>query len=97
LAELRKALRRRGDLVVCRVNRLERAFEHIVGRRRSGGEARIPEFVPPTSIAAALACYMVGGGTVGEVFRRAWPPMAVLAALAMLILVFAKELAGVAT
>src|SRR6266852_6416963 len=59
--------------------------------------ASFAEFVPPTSIAAALACYVVGGGTVGEVFRRAWPPMAVLAALAMLMLVFAKELAGLLT
>jgi hypothetical protein len=59
--------------------------------------ASLAEFVPPTSIAAALACYVVGGGTVGEVLRRAWPPMAVLAALAMLMLVFAKELAGVLT
>ncbi len=59
--------------------------------------ASLAEFVPPTSIAAALACYVVGGGTVGEVFRRAWPPMAVLAALAILMLVFAKELAGILT
>jgi hypothetical protein len=59
--------------------------------------ASLAEFVPPTSIAAALACYVVGGGTVGEVLRRAWPPMAVLAALAVLMLVFAKELAGVLT
>jgi len=59
--------------------------------------ASLAEFVPPTSIAAALACYVVGGGTIGEVFRRAWPPMAVLAALAMLMLVFAKQLAGVLT
>jgi gluconate:H+ symporter, GntP family len=59
--------------------------------------ASLAEFVPPTSIAAALACYVVGGGTVGQVLRRAWPPMAVLAALAMLMLVFAKELAGLLT
>jgi hypothetical protein len=59
--------------------------------------ASLAEFVPPTSIAAALSCYVVGGGTVGQVFRRAWPPMAVLAALAMLMLVFAKQLAGVLT
>ena len=59
--------------------------------------ASLAEFVPPTSIAAALACYVVGGGTVGQVFRRAWPPMAVLAALAMLMLVFAKELGGILT
>ena len=59
--------------------------------------ASLAEFVPPTSIAAALSCYVVGGGTVGQVLRRAWPPMAVLAALAMLMLVFAKQLAGVLT
>jgi len=59
--------------------------------------AALAEFVPPTAIAAALACYVVGGGTVGQVFRRAWPPMAVLAALALLMLVFARQLAGVLT
>src|SRR5229473_236560 len=59
--------------------------------------ASLAEFVPPTSIAAALACYVVGGGTVGQVARRAWPPLAVLAALAMLMLVFAKELGGILT
>ena len=59
--------------------------------------ASLAEFVPPTSISAALSCYVVGGGTVGQVFRRAWLPLAVLAALAMLMLVFAKQLAGVLT
>jgi GntP family gluconate:H+ symporter len=59
--------------------------------------ASLAEFVPPTSISAALACYVVGGGTVGQVFRRAWPPMALLAVLALLMLVFARQLAGVLT
>jgi len=59
--------------------------------------ASLAEFVPPTSISAALACYVVGGGTVGQGFRRAWPPMAVLAALALLMLVFARQLAGIIT
>jgi gluconate:H+ symporter, GntP family len=59
--------------------------------------ASLAEFVPPTSISAALACYVVGGGTVGQVFRRSWPPLAVLAALALLMLVFAPQLAGVLT
>jgi hypothetical protein len=59
--------------------------------------AALAEFVPPTSIAAALACYVVGGGTIGQVFRRAWPPMALLAALALLMLVFARQLTGVLT
>jgi len=31
------------------------------------------------------------------VFRRAWPPMAILAALALTMLVFARQLAGVLT
>ena len=59
--------------------------------------AALAEFVPPTAIAAALACYVVGGGTVSQVFRRAWPPMALLAALALLMLVFARQLTGVLT
>ena len=59
--------------------------------------ASLSEFVPPTAIAAALSCYVVGGGTVGQVFRRAWPPMALLAALALLMLVFARQLAGILT
>ena len=59
--------------------------------------AALAEFVPPTAIAAALSCYVVGGGTIGQVFRRAWPPMAVLAALAVLMLVFARQLAGILT
>lgn len=59
--------------------------------------ASLSEFVPPTAIAAVLSCYVVGGGTVGQVFRRAWPPMAVLAALALLMLAFARQLAGILT
>jgi GntP family gluconate:H+ symporter len=59
--------------------------------------ASLSEFVPPTAISAALACYVVGGGTVGQVFRRAWPPMALLAVLALLMLLFARQLAGVLT
>jgi hypothetical protein len=61
------------------------------------GLASLSEFVPPTSISAALACYVVGGGTVAQVFRRAWPPLAVLAALALAMLAFAPRLAGVLT
>jgi H+/gluconate symporter-like permease len=59
--------------------------------------ASLSEFVPPTAIAAALSCYVVGGATVGEVFRRAWPPMALLAVLAILMLVFARQLTGILT
>src|SRR5258708_685168 len=42
LLELSKALRRRGDLVVRHVDRLERAFEHVIGRRRACRKACIP-------------------------------------------------------
>ncbi|MFO1185812.1 MAG: TRAP transporter large permease subunit [Bauldia sp.] len=57
--------------------------------------AALAEFIPPTSVAAALACYVVGGGTtVGQVFRRAWPAMIPLVAIAVLMLVFANDLAG---
>jgi TRAP-type C4-dicarboxylate transport system permease large subunit len=59
--------------------------------------AALAEFVPPTSISAALSCYVVGDGTIGAVFRRAWPPMLILAALAFAMLIFARQLAGVLT
>ena len=59
--------------------------------------AALAEFVPPTSIAAALSCYVVGGGTVGRVFRRAWPVLLLLAAEALLMLIFAPRLAGIIT
>ena len=57
----------------------------------------LAEFVPPTAIAAALSCYVVGGPTIGQVVRRAWPPMAVLLALALLMLLFAPMLTGILT
>lgn len=59
--------------------------------------ASLSEFVPPTSIAAALACYVVGGPTVGQVFRRSWAPMVVLAALGVLMLLLAPRLQGILT
>jgi TRAP-type C4-dicarboxylate transport system permease large subunit len=59
--------------------------------------ASLAEFVPPTAIAAALSCYVVGGGSVGQVIRRAWPPMAVLLIVALLMLVFARQLTGILT
>ena len=61
------------------------------------GISALAEFVAPTSIAAALSCYVVNGGTVGQVFIRAWPPLTVLATTAILILIFASRLAGVLT
>jgi hypothetical protein len=59
--------------------------------------AALAEFVAPTSIAASLSCYVVDGGTVGQVFRRAWPPLLVLAATAVLMLLFAPRLTGILT
>jgi TRAP-type C4-dicarboxylate transport system permease large subunit len=59
--------------------------------------ASLAEFVPPTAIAAALSCYVVGGGSIGQVIQRAWPPMAVLLAVALLMLVFARQLTGILT
>jgi TRAP-type C4-dicarboxylate transport system permease large subunit len=59
--------------------------------------ASLAEFVPPTAIAAALSCYVVGGGSISQVIRRAWPPMMVLLVVALLMLVFARQLTGILT
>jgi gluconate:H+ symporter, GntP family len=59
--------------------------------------ASLAEFVPPTAIAAALSCYVVGGGSIGHVIRRAWPPMTVLLVVALLMLIFARQLTGILT
>lgn len=59
--------------------------------------AALAEFVAPTSIAAALSCYVVNGGSVWKVFTRAWLPLAVLALCATLMLVFAPRLTGILT
>jgi gluconate:H+ symporter, GntP family len=69
----------------------------IINVAALSGIAAIAEFVAPTSIAAALSCYVVGGGGVGQVFRRAWPALFVLAATAILMLVFASTLTGIIT
>lgn len=61
------------------------------------GLAALAEFVPPTSIAAALSCYVVGGGTVGQVFRRSWVPLLVMVITAILMLMFAPQLQGIIT
>jgi hypothetical protein len=34
-----------------------------------------------------LSCYMVGGGTIRGVVRRAWVPMLVMTVIALLMLV----------
>jgi len=49
--------------------------------------ASLAEFVAPTAIAAALSCYMVGGGTIRGVIRRAWVPMLVMTLIALFMLV----------
>jgi len=59
--------------------------------------ASLAEFVPPTAIAAALSCHVVGGGSIGQVIRRAWPPMMALLVVALLMLVFARQLTGILT
>jgi TRAP-type C4-dicarboxylate transport system permease large subunit len=59
--------------------------------------ASLAEFVPPTAIAAALSCYVVGGGSIGQVIRRAWPPMMVLLIAALMMLVLARQLTGILT
>jgi GntP family gluconate:H+ symporter len=58
----------------------------------------VSEFVAPTAVSAALACYVVGGTTtVGQVFRWAWPPMLVLMIAATIMLAFAPLLTGILT
>ena len=69
----------------------------IINVAALSGVSALAEFIPPTSIAAALACYVVGGGSIGQVFRRSWLPLLVLAAVSILILVFARQLSGIIT
>ena len=73
------------------------AQDMIINVSALSGLAALAEFVPPTSIAAALSCYVVGGGTVGQVFRRAWPPLLVLVATAFVMIFFARQLSGIIT
>jgi TRAP-type C4-dicarboxylate transport system permease large subunit len=54
--------------------------------------AAISEFMPPTAIGAALAGYVVGEGRLLAIVRAAWPPLALLFAISMLLLIFAKSL-----
>lgn len=54
--------------------------------------AALAEFCPPTAIAAALASYLVGETRLGRVVRAAVPSMAVIAASAIAVLVFAEDL-----
>jgi GntP family gluconate:H+ symporter len=54
--------------------------------------AAISEFMPPTAIGAALAGYVVGEGRLLAIVRAAWPPLALLFAISLLLLIFAKSL-----
>ena len=54
----------------------------------------LSEFVPPTSIAAALATYIVGDTGLFRVIRASLAPVALIAVLALLMLVFAGDLAA---
>ena len=54
--------------------------------------AALAEFVPPTAIATALACYVADERRLLAVIRVALPPMAFLLLLAVLMLVFAAPL-----
>jgi hypothetical protein len=55
--------------------------------------AAISEFMPPTAIGAALAGYVVGEGRLLAIIRAAWPPVALLFVISMLLLIFARQLA----
>lgn len=54
--------------------------------------AAISEFMPPTAIGAALAGYVVGEGRLVAIVRAAWPSLALLFAISLLLLIFAKSL-----
>jgi len=55
--------------------------------------AGLAEFTPPTAIAAVLASYLVGGPSLTQVIRASWVPLLVFTLIALLMLIFATELA----
>lgn len=55
--------------------------------------AAISEFVPPTAIGAALAGYVVGEASLTRIVRSALPSIALLFAVSMALIIFAKPLA----
>ena len=55
--------------------------------------AAISEFMPPTAIGAALAGYVAGEANLLRIARSALPSLALLFALGMALIVFAKPLA----
>lgn len=57
----------------------------------------LSEFMPPTAIAAALSTYVVGDTSLSRILKASIWPVAVIALLAILMLVFADSLSGVLT
>jgi hypothetical protein len=53
----------------------------------------LAEFMPPTAISVALASYLVGDATVGQILRRSIVPLLVLTVIALVVLLFATSLA----
>ncbi len=55
--------------------------------------AAIAEFMPPTAVGAALSGYVVGEANLWKILRASVWPVALLFALSMMLLVFARPLA----
>ena len=55
--------------------------------------AAISEFTPPTAIGAALAGYVVGASSLWRIFKAALIPLALLFAISLALIVWAKPLA----
>lgn len=56
--------------------------------------AALSEFVPPTSIAAALATYVVGDTKLWPVIKGSLGGAIIIAVIALLVLIFAQNLSG---
>ncbi len=72
------------------------AFIHqdmIVNVSALSALSALAEFMPPTAISAVLATYLVGTVKLAEVLRASLAPVLVLAVVAVLMLIFASELA----
>ena len=72
------------------------AFIHqdmIVNVSALSALSALSEFMPPTAISAVLATYLVGTVKLAEVLRASVAPVLVLAVVAVLMLIFASELA----
>jgi gluconate:H+ symporter, GntP family len=72
------------------------AFIHqdmIVNVSALSALSALAEFMPPTAISAVLATYLVGTVKLVEVLRASVAPVLVLASIAVLMLIFASELA----